>query len=427
MPASPPRQPRLLSQMNERSVLRVLQSHGPCSRAEVTRRMGVTAPTVSKAVAALLRCGLLEEFDAAENGRGRPAKQLRLASQTAQVLGLVIDARQCRLVAAGLDGVVQQSSAQRFDTPRSYDDLLDEVQQRVTMLRLRDGVKTLGLGISMPGLIDYRRKQGLLSPNVPITDGHRPSVDLSVRLQLNTVLLQETHALCMAERMYGLARGLDDFAMLDATTGVGLGVFSGGRLLTGNNGLAGELGHVPVEPQGRRCGCGANGCLETVASDSALLHAVSQRLGKPLDMDRLLHDLQRGTLRASRELKRTCEHLAFALATVINVFNPATIFVHSRMLDADETLFSRLVEETGRRAIGPSFDACRLQRAHGSKQQGAIAGIIQYLTDSRVPAEQSLAGGAVQSSAPVVTKSTDASPPANGHPRTFSDHATLPL
>ena len=73
-------QPQLLSQMNERSVLRLLQSTGPCSRADVTRQLGATAPTVSKAVASLLRSGLLEEFDAPSNGRGRPARQLRLAT-----------------------------------------------------------------------------------------------------------------------------------------------------------------------------------------------------------------------------------------------------------------------------------------------------------------------------------------------------------
>ena len=67
-------QPQLLSQMNERSVLRLLQSTGPCSRADVTRQLGATAPTVSKAVASLLRSGLLEEFDAPSNGRGRPAR-----------------------------------------------------------------------------------------------------------------------------------------------------------------------------------------------------------------------------------------------------------------------------------------------------------------------------------------------------------------
>src|SRR5258708_10817132 len=104
-----------------------------------------------------------------------------------------------------------------------------------------------------------------------MTDGRSPAQDLAARLGVECNVLQESHALCLAERHYGLAKGLDDFAMLDVGTGVGLGVMSGGRLLTGHSGLAGELGHITaVADGGRRCGCGNHRCLGTVASDSAL-------------------------------------------------------------------------------------------------------------------------------------------------------------
>jgi N-acetylglucosamine repressor len=88
----------ILSSINEREVLRMLSEHGPLSRAEFARISGVTAPTASKSADALLRSGLVEEVDASEGVRGRPAKRLRLAADTAQVIGLVIDAGQWRLV-----------------------------------------------------------------------------------------------------------------------------------------------------------------------------------------------------------------------------------------------------------------------------------------------------------------------------------------
>ena len=75
--------------------------------------------------------------------------------------------------------------------------------------------------------------------------------------------------------------GLDDFAVLDVSTGIGLGVMIGGRLLKGHPGLAGEIGHVTaVAEGGRTCGCGNTGCLETVASDSALAYHASHKLGR---------------------------------------------------------------------------------------------------------------------------------------------------
>src|SRR5947207_3653353 len=142
-------QPGLLSKMNERQVLRTLQDRGPLSRAELARHSGISAPTASKAVESLLRAGLLEEGDAPGLGRGRPAKKLRLASETAQVLGLVIDAEQCRAVSAGLDGRLDDARAARFATPSTYPALLEAAAVRAARLMERRGVTTLGLPVKI--------------------------------------------------------------------------------------------------------------------------------------------------------------------------------------------------------------------------------------------------------------------------------------
>jgi predicted NBD/HSP70 family sugar kinase len=378
-------QPSLLGRMNERQVLRVIQEVGTASRADVTRRTGISAPTVSKAVATLLRGGLLEEFDAPELARGRPARRLRLASESAQVLGLVIDVGECRALSAGLDGKLHEERTDTFPTPRTYAGLIDALTDRAARLMDRAGVSTLGVGISMPGLIDFRREQGVLSPNLPITDGHRPSRDLAGRLGVDCVLLQETHALCLAERHHGLARGLADFAMLDVSTGVGLGVMSGGQLLRGNRGLAGEVGHVTAVANGRPCGCGNRGCLETVASDSALAWRVSRRLRRTVTIDDMVAGVKAGKLSIKNELAETCGYLAVGLAAVINLFNPSTLFVHGRMFELDDDLFDRVCRQTRQRCLGPSFADCRIVQAGGSKRQGAVAGIIQHLTRSVMP------------------------------------------
>src|SRR6478735_4056926 len=96
--------PALVGKLNERQVLRLLRTRGPLSRAEVARESGLSPPTVSKAVASLRRAGLLEETDAPELARGRPAPKLRLASPSAQVLGIAVDASHCEIASAGLDG-----------------------------------------------------------------------------------------------------------------------------------------------------------------------------------------------------------------------------------------------------------------------------------------------------------------------------------
>ena len=371
--------------MNERQVLRILQQHGPSSRAEVARQTGLSAPTVSKAAASLLRNGLLEEHETPENGRGRPAKRLRLACETAQVLGVVIDAEVCQLVVAGLDGKLLPDREVTFATPDNFDGLLDAIVAAAQPFLSQRLMTTLGVGISIPGLIDYRRQMGVLSPNVPQTNGRSPALDLTKRLGIECVMLQECHALCLAERYYGLAQGLDDFAMLEVGTGVGLGVMSGGTLLTGHNGLAGEIGHITVVENGRRCGCGNRGCLETAASDSALAWRVSQKIGRRVHIEEVIELTRSDRIQIDEELEQNTRYLAVGLAAVINLFNPATLFVHGRQFAIDDRLFGRLVELTCQKALFPSFAECKIVQARGNKKQGAIASIIQHLTSSIAP------------------------------------------
>lgn len=385
IPKFPTIRPAVVGKFNERQVLRLLQRRGRLSRAEMARQSGLSAPTVSKAVASLLGMGLLEEVEAPELARGRPAPKLRLAVSTAQVLGIAIDAGHCEVVAAALTGELH-GAVRIVPTPETYPELQSALEAAARELMIRPGVRTLGLGVSLPGLVDDRRGRGVLSPNVPITNGHAPAADLSERLGIPSVLLQESHALCLAERDHGLAKGLDDFAVLDVSTGIGLGVMLGGRLLKGHSGLAGEIGHVTaVAEGGRKCGCGNHGCLETVASDTALAYHASRKLGRAVSVDDVIELARAGTVDLSAELDEMGGYLAVGVAAVINLFNPAVVFIHSPLFDLDATLLDRVIERTGRRALPPSFAECRIIRAEGTKRQGAVAGIIQHVMDTVAP------------------------------------------
>lgn len=377
--------PALVGKLNERLVLRVIQSRGPLSRAEVARESGLSPPTVSKAVASLLKVGLLEEADADELARGRPAPKLRLATEAAQVLGVAIDAGHCEVVSAGLDGVLHGESLW-VPTRGTYPELLAALEAAARTVMAKPGVRTLGLGVSLPGQVDYRKGCGVLSPNVPATNGHAPAADLAERLGVECSLLQESHALCLAERHHGLAKGMDDFALLDVGAGVGLGIMSGGRILKGRSGLAGEIGHfTAVSEGGRRCGCGNFGCLETVASDSALAWHASQKLGRAVNVDEVIELAKSGAVDLRAELREVAGFVAVGVAAVINLFNPGTVFIHTPLFEIDPTLFEAVVEKTRERALPPSFADCRIVRAKGSKRQGAVAGIIQHLTDAVAP------------------------------------------
>ena len=374
--------PSLLRQLNEREVLSAIQQRGPLSRAEIVRHTGISGPTVTRAVSALIDDKLLEEGDSRQATLGRPGKVLRLA-QTVSVLGAVVGARQCELVSAGLDGRIDEERVRQFPTPARYGDLVKAFVQHARQIVDGRKVPVLGLGICIPGLLNRREKRTVFSPNVHQTDGRRLGEDVQDRLQLETAILQENHALCLAEQMYGAARGVADFAMLDISEGLGVGVVEGGRIIAGHSGLAGELGHITAVLNGRPCGCGNHGCLETIATDTALATLVSEKLGKKLSLDQLIPLVQSGRLQVDAEIEQVLQYLAVCLASVINIFNPSKVFIYGQLLDVQADLFDRLLELTRWRALAPSLADCEIIRARGSKRLGAIAGIIHRLTTGR--------------------------------------------
>jgi N-acetylglucosamine repressor len=375
--------PPLLRHLNERQVLEALQAQGTLSRAQIARHTGISAPTVGRVVATLLAQGLLEESQARPEWWGRPGMGLRLASRTASVLGAVVGANCCELVPAGLDGAIREDQVRQFPTPPGYDDLVGAFVKHARQLMDGSTTPVLGLGISMPGLLDRRAKRTVVSPNVHQTDGHALGADLQERLQLDTAILQESHALCLAEQLYGAARGVDDFALFDLSEGLGVGLVNGGRIIAGHGGLAGELGHVTVELDGRPCGCGNHGCLETVATDRAFAAAVAERLGEKRTVEEIIAQVRAGALRVDAEVERVLQYLAVGVAAVINLFNPSKLFIYGRFLDVGPDVFDRLLALTARRALAPSLADCEIIRARGNKRLGAVAGIIHRLTTGR--------------------------------------------
>ncbi|MFH1303208.1 MAG: ROK family transcriptional regulator [Planctomycetota bacterium] len=381
-----PHRPSLLRKMNVRKVLEVIQGQGTLTRADVMRSSGISAPTVSKAVSALLDAGLLEERETAEFSVGRPGKLLQLPRFSAQVIGVVLEWDYCSVVASGLDGHLHEDKLDRFKTPKTYSELIETISKKILNLVEKQKIPALGVGITVPGLVNSNDGCIFLASNLHIVDGQAPATDIASRTNLECVLVQKSTSLCLSEKTYGAGQAMDDFINLDVTSGFGMGVFTGGQLLDGQHGLAGEIAHITVEPKGGRvCGCGNQGCLETVATDLALTHYVSQRLGKDVSFEEIQELVEKGELDITPELDRTIEFLAIGVAAAINIFNPSNIFITSRLFDLREDVFDRMTELAKSRALKPSATSCEIERSKGNKYLGAVAGIINHLANGLGP------------------------------------------
>ena len=381
-----PAEPALLRRINERLVLEVIRRGGPSSRASVARASGLTAPTVSKVVESLLSRGLVEEFDQVKSAVGRPSKLVQMATSSSAVIGVVIDADTCCVTMTGLDGRVTEERTLRFPTPDDYTVLIDRLEERCRTLLSRISAVPRGVGVSVPGLVNERLRQVVFSPNLHILDHKNPARDLEERLGIECLLVHELQALCLGERTYGGAHGLENFAILDVTQGLGLGVVVGGTVLAGNSGMAGEIGHITVDPNGMRCGCGNRGCLETLATDAALVRLVRERVEKPLSVAEVAVLLDERTADFQQDIHMVAEYLAIAIAVVIKTFNPTSVFVHGRLLVERKERFDLVLERVRQRTLTPLLAECTIIPTRSSKRQGAIAGIMHWLTEARTPA-----------------------------------------
>lgn len=374
--------PQLLGRMTQRAVVEALKARGPMSRAEISRLTGISPTTVSSAVTQVLKAGLVEEADAEAVGRGRPGKTLRLATDAAQIIGVSVEPEWCEMAVGGLDGQPHAKRHARFPTPHTYGRLLAEIERHVRRWTEGHAARTLGVGLSLPGLLDPSEERAVFSPNLHQTDDQRPGRDLRERLGLDTILLQETDALCLAERR---VHRTDDLAIIDYAGGLGVGVLTGGRLLGRDLRVPRELGHVTVVPGGELCGCGNHGCLETVATDATFARLVSAKARRSLTIDEAIDWARAKKVDVREEIDRVLDYLAVAVAATTNLFAPPLIALHGRLLGLSPDLLGRLTERAAARKLSPFRGRCRLVRATTSKVRGALAGVLDHLFETLGP------------------------------------------
>jgi glucokinase len=234
--------------------------------------------------------------------------------------------------------------------------VLDEIVTAITTLRDRHGASGFrGIGLGVPGFIRF--KEGFLtnSNNLPYLENFPVRDEIGRRLGTRVILENDAKAAALGEKWMGAGRDVDDLVLLTLGTGVGGGIISGGRVIRGYVGMAGELGHCTVIPNGNPCGCGNQGCLEKHASATAVsAMARLMQLGEGLS-SKDVFELARQTGEAgdkAREIWRVVgEALGIALANLVNTFNFPLYLLSGGMLPAWEFFAPPMLRTVERRSF----------------------------------------------------------------------------
>jgi glucokinase len=258
-------------------------------------------------------------------------------------------------------------------------------------------VEVMGVGIGSPGPLDRRRGVVLATPNLgwrnfPLRDRVSEAVGLPATLD------NDANCAIFGEWWQGAARGAEHVIGLTIGTGIGGGIVLDGSIYHGASDIAGEFGHMTIDPAGRRCGCGNYGCLEAYASGPAIAKRAIE--GIEAGEQSQLPEYVDGDLRAitaqvvyeaahsgdeyAREVvKVTARVLGAGIASLINIFNPGVVVICGGVTLAGERLFVPLEAEVKRRAFRPAVEVCRIVAGELPGTAGVYGAVAAFAAQTR--------------------------------------------
>jgi glucokinase len=252
-------------------------------------------------------------------------------------VGVDLGGTNLRIAAVDSSGKILEKITTGTEVARGRDRVIDEMCVAVQTLALKHkaALELDGIGVGVPGIIDMASGMVRQSPNLPGWEDYPVREEIERRLATTVVLENDANAAALGEKWLGAAAEVDDMCMITLGTGVGGGVVLGGHVWHGMTGMAGELGHVNVDPDGPPCGCGSRGCLEQFASATAVkrmaLEAISTgnapELSRAMNSDpefssKVVHHMATQGDQPAREIfDRVGGALGLAISGLVNIFN----------------------------------------------------------------------------------------------------------
>lgn len=356
------------------SALRTIYRIQPVTRRMLRAEMGASANRVGALVSKLLELRLIRESAPQGDGAiGRPAALLSINPQAARVAGLDVGGRHLRAVLADAAGNVLGSVIRPTDTTPDRSVILQQLTGLVEAACHQCGVEVPALaavGIGLQGIVHLPSGSLLDWPNTPDWapgwEGLNVPEALSARLGIEPVVIDDSaRAMGEAAHRFGQARGCQNFLYVVLGNGIGSAIFIEGRAYVGSAGIAGEIGHIPVEEDGPWCSCGNRGCLETLASTAAVLRRVQERLAEPRLMSSLRGPYERGelTLAAVVEAAEAGDKLAFqimdetgsyigkVLAIALTILGPEMVVLGGPLARSDSIMLAAVQRQVRLRAL----------------------------------------------------------------------------
>ncbi|MFZ0744671.1 MAG: ROK family transcriptional regulator [Terracidiphilus sp.] len=316
---------RIAREINRNLIFNHIRIKQPISRADLARISGLQRSTVSLIVEELLAENWIVEGSTGQIPRGRKPTFLNLNEKRC-VLALDVHPAQTTLAVTDISGkvLVQQLIALPEDPQKVIGAIVSAIR---SMISSNTDRSFEGIGMSLPGRFNPRFVKSIFAPNIDWPIGQlKPRVEQATGLPV--VVDNVANACALSEVWFGYSDGMRDLVVVNVSEGIGTGIFANGQLMRGEGGVAGEFGHVQLDPNGLHCGCGGIGCWETVASNRAGMRYYSEIAKKTLpSFETLLQLVKANDPAAQQALHRMCKALGRGMHMIALALAPAEIVV----------------------------------------------------------------------------------------------------
>jgi predicted NBD/HSP70 family sugar kinase/biotin operon repressor len=392
-----------LRELNRLRVVDELRRHGTASRSDLARLTGLSRTTVTAVVGELQARGFVVDVEegAALPGRGRPPVMLRLDPSAGLALGVDFGHSHVRVAVADLSSTVLAERRIDLDVDANAAASLDAAADLVGQVLAdagADAATVVGAGMGVPGPFDRRTGRVSTTMLLPSWQGLSPGEELSRRIGVHVEVDNDANMGALGEAIFGAGRGVADMAYVKVATGIGGGLVLDGRLYRGASGIAGELGHIGVVPEGPVCICGGRGCLQSVAAVPQVLAALRAAHGPELTVAGMLELAAAGDVAAVRVINDAGRAIGRVLADLCNHVNPSAIVVGGDLSGAREPLLAGIRASIDRYALRGAAETVEVKSGVLGDRAEVLGAIALVVTDTerlRSAGLAVLAGGAV--------------------------------
>jgi predicted NBD/HSP70 family sugar kinase len=354
--------------MNNLLVLKLLREEGAASMPQLSKRTMLTLPAISAIISELEMFKLVKNSGVVQVKRGRFPAMYQFNSEYYHVIGLAIRSYCISAAVVNLDGNVLEVLSENIEENEIPEQIVEKACALIEKVMEKSKVtknQILGFGVSMHGIVDPNRGISVYPAQLRWRD--YPFIDkLKERFDFPMKMDNDMNCMLLAEKWFGRTKDIETFAIVNVDYGVGMGIMANNSTLRGEDFGAGQIGHIPIVDNKIKCECGRVGCLETIASEKAILRDFLNKIKdcKTSDISKLgklnikqinLEDIYKaaneGDAIAIEVIGQAGEYLGKGLSILINILNPRMIIITGRILRSREIFFAAFQKSINKYAL----------------------------------------------------------------------------